>query len=73
MKVPAAIATEEMFHSSSLAPNIGRTIRNLIELHPRRLAVMHGSCFEGDCKTELLGLARYYQDALSNAVRAAQI
>ena len=71
--VPAAIATEEMFHSSSLAPNIGRTIRNLIELHPRRLAVMHGSCFEGDCKTELLGLARYYQDALSNAVRAAQI
>ncbi len=45
--VPAAIQAEEAFHSTSLAPNIGGTIRRLAALSPARLAVMHGSCFEG--------------------------
>ncbi len=45
--VPAAIAAEEAFHSTSLAPAIGGTIRRLAALAPKRLAVMHGSCFEG--------------------------
>ncbi|HEX3651648.1 MAG TPA: hypothetical protein VHU18_02360 [Rhizomicrobium sp.] len=44
--VPAAIQTEEAFRSTSLAPNIGRTIRKLAALELQRLAVMHGSCFE---------------------------
>ncbi|HEX3431852.1 MAG TPA: hypothetical protein VHT03_13305 [Rhizomicrobium sp.] len=71
--VPAAIAAEDMFHATSLAPNIGRTIRNLAKLRPQRLAVMHGTCFEGDCETELKGLAAYYEAALSNALQAAQL
>jgi hypothetical protein len=37
---------EEAFHSTSLAPAIGGTIRRLAALAPKRLAVMHGSCFE---------------------------
>jgi flavorubredoxin len=70
--VPAAIATEDMFHSTSLAPAIGKTIRGLAALRPRRLAVMHGSCFDGDCGSELESLARYYEETLSAAVTAAQ-
>lgn len=69
--VPAAIQTEEAFHSTSLAPNIGRTIRKLAALEPKRLAVMHGSCFEGDCVRELNGLADYYEGALAAALKAA--
>ncbi|HEY1961607.1 MAG TPA: hypothetical protein VGG69_04240 [Rhizomicrobium sp.] len=69
--VPAAIQTEEAFHSTSLAPNIGRTIRRLATLKPKRLAVMHGSCFEGDCARELNALADYYEGALAAALKAA--
>src|SRR3954463_2008195 len=39
----AAMAAEEMFHSSSLAPQTGATIRALGDLDPTTLAVMHGS------------------------------
>jgi flavorubredoxin len=69
--VPAAIQTEEGFHSTSLAPNIGPTIRKLASLKPKRLAVMHGSCFEGDCAAELNALADYYEAALAAALKAA--
>lgn len=69
--VPAAIAAEEAFHSTSLAPAIGGTIRRLATLKPARLAVMHGSCFEGDCAAELNALADYYERALSAALKAA--
>jgi flavorubredoxin len=82
--VPAAIAAEEAFHSTSLAPNIGPTIRKLAALKPQRLAVMHGSCFEGSearesvfakeantCVGELNALADYYESALAAALKAA--
>jgi len=69
--VPAAIAAEEAFRSTSLAPAIGGTIRRLAALKPKRLAVMHGACFEGDCAGELNALADYYERALSAALKAA--
>jgi len=69
--VPAAVAAEEAFHSTSLAPSIGPTIRKLAALKPKRLAVMHGSCFEGDCVRELNALADYYERALAAALKAA--
>jgi len=69
--VPAAIQTEEMFRSTSLAPAIGKTIRRLSGLAPQRLAVMHGSCFEGDCARELDTLSDYYENALAAALKAA--
>ena len=69
--VPAAIQTEEMFRSTSLAPAIGKTIRRLSDLAPQRLAVMHGSCFEGDCARELDTLSDYYENALAAALKAA--
>lgn len=68
--VPAAMATEDVFHSTSLAPTIGSTIRRLAALAPQRLAVMHGSCFEGDCVRELNDLAAYYEATLAAATGA---
>ncbi len=59
----AAIAAENAFQSTSLTPATGSTIRTLAALKPRRLAVMHGSCYSGDCAAMLLKLAAYYEMA----------
>ena len=61
--VEPAIAAEEAFQASALTPNTAPTIRMLAALSPARLAVMHGSSFEGDCAGQLNRLADYYQRA----------
>jgi flavorubredoxin len=61
--VAAAIAAEEAFKASSLAPAMGPTLRSLAKLNPRRLAVMHGSSYAGDCASALSELATYYDRA----------
>lgn len=50
-----ANAAEDMFQSSAVTPKTAPTIRALAALRPARLAVMHGSCFEGDCAGALGG------------------
>jgi flavorubredoxin len=62
-----AIEAEEMFHATALTPATAPTIRRLAALKPKRLAVMHGSCFEGDCAAELEALAAYYERKLREA------
>ena len=62
--VPAAIEAERMFKATSLTPQTAGTIRRLAALKPRTLAVMHGSCFQGDGEIELNALADYYANAL---------
>ena len=57
--VASAIAAEDAFHATALTPATAPTIRTLKALNPARLAVMHGSCFEGDCASELETLAAY--------------
>jgi len=57
--VAAAIAAEEMFGATAMTPKTASTIRALAALEPARLAVMHGSCFEGDGAAELEALAAY--------------
>jgi flavorubredoxin len=69
--VEAAAQTEEMFKASSLTPQLAPTIRRLAALQPKTLAVMHGSCFAGDCAAQLNGLADYYAKALAAAQAAA--
>ena len=59
--VPAAIQAEDSFRSTSLTPSTAPTIRRLAQLMPERLAVMHGSCFAGDCADQLDQLANYYE------------
>jgi flavorubredoxin len=65
--VENAARTEDMFQSTSLSPRTVKTIRGLTGLAPRTLAVMHGSCFAGDCAHELDQLADYYERALKAA------
>lgn len=58
--VPAAIAAEDAFHSSSIGPATAPTLRRLAELKPSALALMHGPTFFGDCADALNSLADYY-------------
>jgi flavorubredoxin len=62
--VPAAIQAEEAFGATSLTPATAPTIRRLQAVVPQRLAVMHGSCFSGDCVKALEDLAVHYETAL---------
>lgn len=55
--VGPAIAAEDVFKASALSPNMGASIRRLIELKPRTLALMHGPSFTGDCAAALAALA----------------
>jgi hypothetical protein len=65
--VAAAARTEDMFKATALTPQTAGTIRRLAALAPQTLAVMHGSCFAGDCAHELNQLADYYEGALKIA------
>ncbi len=59
----AAIAAENAFQATALTPSTAPTIRGLAALVPKRLAVMHGSSYAGDCAAALNGLADYYEKA----------
>ena len=65
--VPPSIQAEEMFHATALTPQTAPTIRKLAALKPKRLAVMHGTSFEGDTAAELEALAAYYEKKLKEA------
>jgi flavorubredoxin len=65
--VGPAIATEDLFRSSSLNPGMGGVIRRLADLTPRALALMHGPSYAGDCAAALRALAEDYD----RRVRAA--
>jgi hypothetical protein len=52
---------EEAFHATSIGQATAPTIRNLAKLRPQRLAVMHGSSFEGDATDQLMRLADAYE------------
>ena len=63
---PASQA-EDLFGYTCLTPNTGAAIRQLAQLNPTTLAVMHGSCFNGDTTKTLLALADNY-DTRHNAI-----
>jgi flavorubredoxin len=63
---PAAQA-EDVFGATCLTPTTGTTIRGLATLAPSTLAVMHGSCFVGDCANALTDLAVEYDMRLTAA------
>ena len=65
--VESAMIAEELFHATSLGPSTAPTIRRLAELAPSRLAVMHGSSFEGDGAQQLHQLADRYENLLETA------
>jgi flavorubredoxin len=65
-----AAQAEDMFQSTCLTPQTPRSIRALADLAPARLAVMHGSSFEGDAKAALHALADDYERRLAVGMEA---
>jgi hypothetical protein len=70
--VGPAIAAEDLFKYSSLAPGMGGTIRGLSKLAPRTLAMMHGPSFVGDGGAALSALADDYDRRAAGHWRAAK-
>ena len=68
--VEAAAAAEDMFQATCLTPQTASSIRALAELAPERLAIMHGSSFEGDSATALRALADDYERRLTASTGA---
>lgn len=63
--VEPALVAEDMFGATALTPQTAPTIRQLAELEPRTLALMHGPAFAGDCRQALLDLADAYESRLN--------
>jgi len=58
----SAIDAEDLFHQTSLGPAVPTTYRRLADLNSKRLAIMHGSSYEGDCATLLRQMADVYEE-----------
>lgn len=69
--VEAALRAERVFHQTSPGSNVVHTLRKLAELSPQRLAIMHGSSYEGDGRKLLHALADGYVALESEQSRAA--
>jgi len=59
--IDAAIAAEDLFHQTSLGTLVPATYRRLADLQPTRLAIMHGSSYEGDAAGLLRAMADVYE------------
>ena len=66
--VEAAMAAEDLFGATSLAPVTAPTLRRLAALSPNLLALMHGSSFRGDGAKALQQLADRYEQRLRAAL-----
>ena len=58
----SAIDAEDLFHQTSLGPAVPATYRRIADLNPQRLAIMHGSSYEGDCAALLRQMADVYEE-----------
>jgi flavorubredoxin len=59
--LPTAVLTEEIFRSTSLGPAVPATLRQLADLQPTTLAIMHGASYNGDCPALLRAAADAYE------------
>ena len=59
--IEAACLAEDTFHQTSLGPAVPQAYRRLADLEPARLAIMHGSSYEGDCGQLLRTMADVYE------------
>jgi flavorubredoxin len=67
--IEPASRAEDLFGYTCLTPRTGVTIRSLAALNPTTLAVMHGSCFNGDATKALVALADDYDTRHDGASR----
>lgn len=68
--VGPAIAAEDIFQYSALAPGMAAAIRALAKYKPRTLALMHGPSFSGDGAAALHALADDYHRRTSDRMAA---
>jgi flavorubredoxin len=69
--IEAACLAEDVFHQTSLGPAIPQAYRRLAGLEPARLAIMHGSSYEGDCVLLLRTMADVYEQRLGEQATEA--
>jgi hydrogenase maturation factor HypF (carbamoyltransferase family) len=60
-----------MFQATCLTPQTASSIRALADLAPERLAIMHGSSFEGDGGAALRALADEYDRRLEASMEVS--
>jgi flavorubredoxin len=60
--IEPALVAEDVFHSTSMGPDLVPTIERLAVLEPTTLALMHGSSFRGDGGAQLRLLAAAYAE-----------
>jgi len=66
--VDAAVVAEDVFHSTSMGPDLVPTLGRLADLEPSTLALMHGSSYRGDGAGQLRRLAATYTERMALAV-----
>jgi flavorubredoxin len=69
--IQPALDAEDLFGATALTANTAPTIRQLADLEPRTLALMHGPAFAGDCRQALLDLADAYEARFASSVGMA--
>lgn len=69
--VGPALEAEDIFQATALTPNTAPTLRQLAELAPRTLALMHGPAYAGDGRRALLDLADAYQERFEASLASA--
>ena len=62
-----SFAFESAMKSTSLTPATAPTIRELAELRPKTLALMHNAAYNGDCSSALQSLADWYEGQFASA------
>jgi flavorubredoxin len=67
--IEAATLAEDTFRQTSLGPAVPQAYRRLADLAPARLAIMHGSSYEGDCARLLRTMAEVYEQRYGCAPR----
>jgi hypothetical protein len=67
------MVAEEMFGATCLTPALAPTLRQLAELEPRTLAIMHGPAYAGDCRQALLDLADAYEARMEDALESVAV
>jgi flavorubredoxin len=65
--VEPSLVAEEIFHATSLGPNVPVTLARLAALAPTTLATMHGSSYRGDGAAQLRSLALGYETFIVDA------
>lgn len=60
--IQPALVAEDIFHATSMGPDLVPTLERLAALQPSTLALMHGSSFSGDGAAQLQHLAAAYAE-----------